>query len=141
MSKQIIRLPAGEWEFDDAAPLGKAGGFGEVFRGRGKIGDVAVKRLKLSAAQAAHRELKIGQRLMQRELSHVVPILDAGQGAESERYFLVMPICDGSLQDEIDPSQGGVEISILNAAVKAIISGLQEVDNISHRDLKLNWCR
>lgn len=129
-------MPAGEWEYDDAAPLGEAGGFGEVFRGRGEIGDVAVKRLKLSAAQAAHRELKIGQRLMQRELSHVVPILDAGQDAESERYFLVMPICDGSLQDEIDRSQGGVEISILNDAVKAIISGLQEVDNITHRDLK-----
>ena len=57
MTVQTIRLRNGEWEYDDADPLGPAGGFGEVFRGRGKDADVAVKRLNINAAQAAHREL------------------------------------------------------------------------------------
>lgn len=136
MAVKAIRLPDGEWEYDDADPLGKAGGFGEVFRGRGKDGDVAVKRLKLSAEQAAHRELKIGHQLMQRELSNVVPILDAGQDANSDRYFLVMPVCDCSLQDKIDESEDGVDINTANDAITAIIAGLQEVGDITHRDLK-----
>lgn len=136
MAVETIRLPGGEWEFDDAIPLGEAGGFGEVFRGRGKDGDVAVKRLKISAIQAAHRELDIGQELMQRELSHVVPILDAGQDANSDRYFLVMPICDCSLQDTIDKTGDGVDISIVKDVIGAIIAGLKEVGDITHRDLK-----
>lgn len=136
MTKHTIKLPLGEWEYDDSSPLGPAGGFGEVFRGHGQTGDVAIKRLKLSAQQAAHRELKVGQELMARELTHVVPILDAGQDAESDRYFLVMPICDRSLQDEIDRSNGGVDIVILKEAIMAIISGLGEVGDIVHRDLK-----
>ena len=136
MAVKTIRLPDGEWKYDDADPLGKAGGFGEVFRGRGKDRDVAVKRLKLSAKQAAHRELKIGHQLMQRELSNVVPILDAGQDANSDRYFLVMPVCDCSLQDKIDESEDGVDINTANDAITAIIAGLQEVGDITHRDLK-----
>ncbi len=136
MAVQTIRLPSGEWEYDDAVPLGKAGGFGEVFRGRGKDGVVAVKRLNINAVQAAHRELNIGQQLMQRELSHVVPILDAGQDADSDRYFLVMPVCDCSLQDKIDEAGDGLDISVVKNVVTAIISGLQEVGDITHRDLK-----
>lgn len=136
MTVQTIRLPNGEWEYDDAVPLGPAGGFGEVFRGRGKDGDVAVKRLNINAAQAAHRELDIGQQLMQRELSHVVPIFDAGQDANTDRYFLVMPVCDCSLQDKIDETGDGVDIGIAKDVITAVIAGLQEVGDITHRDLK-----
>src|SRR5260370_1370898 len=101
MATFTIKLPKGEWSFDDSDRLGQPGGFGEVFSGIGPNGTVAVKRLMLSAHQAAHRELKIGERLGNQALSHVVPVLDAGQDAETDRYFLVMPICDRSLQDEI----------------------------------------
>src|SRR5664280_576171 len=136
MAIHVIRLPLAEWEYDDACPLGKAGGFGEVFRGRGADGDVAVKRLKINATQAAHRELKIGQRLMERTLSHVVPIVDAGQDSESDRYFLIMPVCEFSLQDNIDKASGAVDIDTASKAISAIIAGLSEVKDITHRDLK-----
>lgn len=99
---ETIKLPGGEWHYDAREPLGQVGGFGEVFRGRGPDGDVAVKRLKLTAAQAAHRELDISKYLRGRKLQHVVPILDSGQDADSERYFIVMPLCDENLQEVID---------------------------------------
>ena len=73
---------------------------------------------------------------MRRDLAHVVPILDAGQDAESDRYFLVMPICDCTLQDKIDEGQNGVDIEIAKEVIMAIIAGLQEVGDITHRDLK-----
>ena len=136
MAVQTVRLPSGEWQYDDAVRLGKPGGFGEVFRGRGKDGDVAVKLLNINAVQAAHRELNIGQQLMQRELSHVVPILDGDQDADSDRYFLVMPVCDCNLQDKIDETEDGVDISVARDVITAIIAGLQEVGDITHRDLK-----
>ena len=64
MAMVKMKLPNGEWKYDDTAPLGSPGGFGKVFRGKGSNGDVAVKRLKLEATQAAHRELKIGKDFM-----------------------------------------------------------------------------
>ena len=136
MAVHIIKLPGGEWEYDDACPLGKPGGFGEVFRGSGADGYVAVKRLKLNANQAAHRELTIGKQLMQRSLSHVVQIIDAGQDSESDRYFLVMPVCQFSLQDKIEEASGAVDMETASAAISAIIAGLIEVRDITHRDLK-----
>jgi serine/threonine-protein kinase len=136
MTSWRIQLPNGEWEFDDTAPLGKPGGFGQVFRGWGEVGDVAVKRLNLSAAQASHRELNIGEQLMQRDLTHVVPVIDVGQDADSDRYFLVMPICDCSLQEKIDNAEGLGKIDFLKEVITSIIIGLQEVDDITHRDLK-----
>lgn len=134
MTVNTIKLPGGEWEYDDARPLGTAGGFGEVFSGRGANGDVAVKRLRLTAEQAAHRELNIGSELMRRNLSHVVPIMDAGQDSESDRYFLVMPVCEFSLQDKIDDAT--IDMKTASAAINAVIDGLAEVKDITHRDLK-----
>ena len=132
---QTIRLERGEWSFDESEPLGPAGGFGEVFRGSGPAGTVAVKRLKLSAGAASHREMKIGAALADRTLEHVVPILDFGQDAESDRYFLVMPLCDYSLQDrlrrEATLDQGSARETAL-----AILAGLEEASDIVHRDLK-----
>ena len=101
MALHTIRLPGGEWEYDDSKALGQAGGFGEVFLGTGECGNVAIKRLKISADQAAHRELKIGQNLMEKTFAHVVPVLDAGQDSESDRYFLVMPVCEFSLPEVV----------------------------------------
>lgn len=131
-----IKLPTGEWMYDDLSPLGPPGGFGEVFRGSGNGSDVAVKRLKLTARQAAHRELAIGLELQNRELNHVVPILDCGQDAESEGYYLVMPVCEKSLQDVLQEMPQGLGINDAIPIVQAVVAGLTEVADITHRDLK-----
>lgn len=136
MVLHAIKLPGGKWEYDDSKALGQAGGFGEVFLGTGKCGDVAIKRLKINAVQAAHRELKIGQSLMHQSFKHIVPVLDAGQDSESDRYFLVMPVCEYSLQDLISRANGAIEVEIAKSAIVEIIAGLSEVPNITHRDLK-----
>ncbi len=132
---QTIRLKSDEWNFNPSDLLGKEGGFGEVFRGTGPAGDVAIKRLKITAAAAAHRELNIGGALYTRRLEHVVPVLDYGLDAESNRYFLVMPICERSLQDKLD-AEGPLPLEEVKAISLNILSGLQEVGDIVHRDLK-----
>jgi len=130
-----IRLKEFEWTYDEAAPLGPAGGFGEVFRGVGAIGPVAVKRLKLTANEAAHREMDIGESLAGRQLKHVVPVYDYGQDADSDGYYLVMPICDRSLQAEI-ASKGVLTVSEARSIALDVLAGLSEVRDIVHRDLK-----
>jgi len=65
-----------------------------------------------------------------------VPVLDAGQDAQSDRYFLVMPLCARSLQREIETTSEDLRFNNLTSAVPAIIAGLQEVPDITHRDLK-----
>lgn len=135
MAKISIRLPRGKWSFDDGDRLGPPGGFGEVFRGIGDCGPVAVKRLKVHATQAAHRELDVSEQLQGRELSHIVPVLDAGQDAQSDRYYLVMPICDGSLQDNLN-EKGTLDLDEGLNVIQSILAGLREVADITHRDLK-----
>ncbi len=130
-----IRLSRGTWRLNEQSALAPAGGFGEVFRGEGAEGAVAIKRLKITADAAAHREMKIGQALADRRLAHVVAVLDHGQDANSDRYYLVMPICEYSLQDQIGKSgplswEEGKDVAL------DIISGLEEVRDIVHRDLK-----
>lgn len=132
---QIIRLERGEWSFDEGALLGPPGGFGEVFRGVGDGVPVAVKRLKLTAGAASHRELSIGSSLAERSHDHVVPILDYGQDAESDRYYLVMPVCDRSLQDMLTKA-GPMNLDELKSVALDVIAGLIEVKDIVHRDLK-----
>jgi serine/threonine protein kinase len=132
---QAIKLNKKTWTIDTNRVLGAPGGFGEVFRGIGEDGDVAIKRLKLTASDAAHRELQIGRSLSERVLKHVVPILDCGQDADSDRYFIVMPICDMSLQDEIS-KRGAFSTNEVIKIVLAILQGLSEVRDITHRDLK-----
>lgn len=135
MTEQTIRLERGEWRFDPSQPLGEAGGFGEVFRGWGSSGEVAVKRLKVTADAAAHRELKIGARLADGALEHVVPVLDFGQDAETDRYFLIMPLCDESLHAKLR-REGPMSYSEAREIILQIAAGLAEVQDIVHRDLK-----
>lgn len=132
---QAIKLNKKTWKIDTNSVLGAPGGFGEVFRGIGENGDVAIKRLKVTASDAAHRELQIGRSLSERTLKHVVPILDYGQDADSDRYFIVMPICDKSLQDEI-VKRGAFSPNEAIEIILAILQGLSEVRDITHRDLK-----
>ena len=81
-----IKLERGVWKFDEDERLGPPGGFGEVFRGSGDTGVVAIMRLMLTASAAAHREMNIGKVLAGSPLEHVVPVLDYGQDADTERY-------------------------------------------------------
>jgi eukaryotic-like serine/threonine-protein kinase len=134
--KQVIRLPGGEWSYDDGDRLGPSGGFGDVFRGAGRGQLVAVKRLKVTAVTAAHRELSIGRELQLRDLKNVVPIFDCGQDAQSDGYYLVMPICERSLQDELREAPDGVGLDTAIPIIRAVIAGLREVGDITHRDLK-----
>jgi serine/threonine protein kinase len=130
-----IKLERAAWTFDENARLGPKGGFGEVFRGVGQNGPVAIKRLNISAAASAYRELRIGETLASQALEHVVPVLDYGQDADGDRYFLVMPICEQSLQDKL-AREGTLAWEAAQGIVLDIIAGLQEVDDIVHRDLK-----
>jgi eukaryotic-like serine/threonine-protein kinase len=131
-----IKLPKGEWEYDLQAPLGKPGGFGQVFVGRGNGYDrVAVKRLHLKANDAAHRELEIANELAQFTLEHVIPVLDAGQDALSDYYFVVMPCAEKSLQDEFK-AVGKFNEADAVRILQDIAAGLVEARKFVHRDLK-----
>jgi serine/threonine-protein kinase len=130
-----IRLTREEWHFDPARPLGPRGGFGEVFLGTGARGEVAVKRLLLSAGAAAHREMSIGETLSAGTFRHVVPILDFGLDANGDSYYLIMPVCERSLQDVLR-KEGRLPWNDARSVILDIISGLEEVGNIVHRDLK-----
>ena len=113
MTMDTIRLNNGTWQIDLSNPLGGAGGFGEVFFGKGSAGDdVAIKRLKITAGQAAHREMNIGNDLSNRKYNHVVPILDSGLDADSDRYYLVMPVCEQSLPSAHRSGAGGQRSSL-----------------------------
>ena len=133
---QTIRLEKAAWTFNEEEQLGVPGGFGQVFAGWQGEHKVAIKRLKLTAEEAAHRELKIAASLEKRVLGHVVPILDYGQDAESNRYFLVMPLCSESLQQTLDLKTKVYEMDEIASICKSIILGLLEVKDITHRDLK-----
>ncbi len=97
-----IRLPGGEWFFNPKRRLGPPGGFGEVFEGKDAQGQpVALKRLKLTVGEAAHRELKIADELAGKSFQHVLAVLDSGEDAEAGGYYLVMPRAERSLSDEL----------------------------------------
>jgi hypothetical protein len=133
---QQMRLKKGTWQFDSNSPIGKPGGFGAVFAGQGEQHDaVAIKRLHITASEAAHRELRIVDELLQRPLAHVIPMLDDGQDAESDLYYVIMARAECSLQEEVNRIGVFSEkdaVSVLGD----IATGLAEVRDIVHRDLK-----
>src|SRR5882724_1542683 len=129
-----IHLPQGEFSYDPAKPLGTAGGFGQVFAGTSDSGrSIAIKRLHLSAADAAHRELEISEKLVGKTFQHVVPIF--GCGEFNGAYYVVMAQAEASLAEFLQRS--GAQ-SPANAAVilLEIVNGLEEVSDLIHRDLK-----
>jgi serine/threonine-protein kinase len=96
---------------------------------------VAIKKLHLSAANAAHRELRIADELKGRSFEHVVPFIDAGEDADTGDYFVVMPRADGSLQSKLD-KDGALSASDTAVVLLQIVKGLIEVGELVHRDLK-----
>lgn len=131
-----IRLERGRWKFDPSDQLGPEGGFGAVFRGENDEGEsVAVKRLKLTADEAAHRELEIATKLSSHSFKNILPVFDSGQDSESGRYFIVMPEAELSLQAYLDQMGSISEIDTIRI-LRSIVNGLQEVPELVHRDLK-----
>lgn len=133
---EMIRLKRALWEYDANKPLGPEGGFGAVYSGSNENGEqVAVKRLKISATEAAHRELRIADELAGKAYTNIMPILDAGQDADSDRYFIVMPCAEKSLQDHID-EHGQLDERMAAGISLEIAQGLEEALGFVHRDLK-----
>jgi serine/threonine-protein kinase len=129
---QTIKLNRQSWQFDENKPLGPPGGFGQVFA---CPDDVAIKRLNVSFDHAK-RELTLAETLADRPLNHVVPVLDAGQDADSSRIFIVMPCCEMSLHDHLKASGNNIDFPATLQTLRDILSGLEEVGDIVHRDLK-----
>ncbi len=133
---KTIKLDIGEWQYNPDKQLGPPGGFGVVFAGAGQgYSKLAIKKLNIEAKDAAHRELKIAKDLAGRELSHVIPVIDSGQDAESDSYFVVMALAEKSLQDEVDSEKEFTDIEAASILLQ-ITEGLSEVSDIVHRDLK-----
>jgi len=131
-----IRLPRGEWFYDPARRLGPAGGFGEVFEGKDEAGQqVAVKRLKVTVGEAAHRELRIAEELAGKGFEHVLAVLDSGEDSEGGGYFVVMPRAERSLADELR-TRGMLPPAEAIDTLRQIAKGLREVEALVHRDLK-----
>ena len=131
-----IQLQAHRWLVDETRPLGRPGGFGAVFLGHNDDGrEVAVKRLEISANEAAHRELSIAQHLAGKSFQHVIPVHDSGLDPDSGRYFVVMARATESLQDKINATGPLGEVPAAHILLD-ILRGLAEVPDIVHRDLK-----
>ena len=132
---KVIKLLSGVFEYDPFQPLGRVGGFGQVFAGRTKSGtEVAIKKLNVSAV-FAHRELRIADELKGLTLEHVLPVIDAGEDADSGDYFVVMPRADRTLQDKVD-REGVFDAALTSSVLLQIAKGLVEVGILVHRDLK-----
>lgn len=131
-----IKLSEGIFEYDVARPLGKRGGYGQVFSGRNAIGDaVAIKKLHLSSAEAAHRELRIAAELRGKPFAHIIPVLAAGEDADSGDYFVVMACAEGNLEDYRTKS-GTLTATEVSSVLGDILAGLVEAGDWVHRDIK-----
>jgi serine/threonine protein kinase len=133
---RTVKLPTGTFEYDPAKPLGKPGGFGQVFLGKSPNGDqLAIKKLHVSAADAAHRELRIADELKGRSFEHVVPFIDSGEDADTGNYFVVMAKAGGSLEGKV-VKDGPANPQEAAGILLQITKGLIEVGDLVHRDLK-----
>jgi len=131
-----IKLPTGTYEYDTTKPLGRRGGFGQVYLGRASDGsEVAVKKLHITAADVAHRELRIAEEFKARSYQYIIPFIDAGEDADTGDYFVVMNKAEMSLQGTVD-SNGVLSATDAAAVLLQISKGLLEVGELVHRDLK-----
>lgn len=130
-----IFLEHTKWSYDETDAIGAAGGFSDVFRGISPSGEnVAIKRLKVDAVNAAKRELKIATELYQDSKGAAVPILDYGIDVLDGMYYIVMPLCEKSLADHIKDNAPSLE-EILKIIIR-LLDCLNSLAHITHRDLK-----
>lgn len=130
-----IQLNGNEWMYNPEAKLGK-GGFASVFEGIDPNGQpIVVKTFDISNNSLINRELEIANSLMSRPAQHIMPILDAGVDANSGQYFIVMPRATKSLQQELR-NIGKFDEKTALSILREIALGLNEVPDITHRDLK-----
>ena len=123
------------WYINEAERLGPAGGFGAVFSGKGEnSADVAIKEFHVTSGAEA-RELKMADYLVTKNYPHVIPIYDCGKDRSSGKHYIVMARADQSLQDLITKSAPLAEPAALEI-LAAIADGLEEIENVVHRDLK-----
>src|SRR5579872_4796218 len=100
---QKIKLKKRAWFVNTDKPLGKPGGFGEVFEGTdGEGTELAVKRFFQEAEESANREINIAESLIGFSHSCVIPILDCGRDPDSGRIFIVMPRATESLSHYLE---------------------------------------
>ncbi|MFF5077977.1 serine/threonine-protein kinase [Actinoplanes sp. NPDC000266] len=141
---QFSGRDGGEWEYDDSN--GSEGGMGAVFRGKSLVdgAPVAVKRVRLKwagtrAERVREREIEVGDRLTEAartgdSIDHLVLPLDiAFAGGD---LLIVMPLADGSLDDEL--AHGRLELGAGLTVLRQVAEGLVELAAvpIAHRDLK-----
>ena len=129
-----LQLENEVWTLNETNSLGK-GGFGKVFEGNGDCGPVAIKRLNESTSDRNVRELSIAAGLAVHTARFIVPILDYGVDLDTERAYLVMPICEGNLSDYVEENGPLDDAEIANVGLQ-ILSGLEEAGDYVHRDLK-----
>ena len=131
-----IKLKSKDWYYDSDETLGTEGGFGEVFKGTDSNGNpLAIKRIKSEVEVISRRELAIVDKMVGKEFKYIIPIFDTGQDGESGRYFIVMPRADFNLAQYIQDNEN-VEEAVASAIMYQIISGLIEMPDNVHRDLK-----
>lgn len=136
MEKIEIKLPRGVWFFYPDKPIGKKGGFGEVFEGEDIDGNpVAIKRLFELREPLIQREIKISEKLISQNYIYILPYYDAGIDSNTGTNFIVMALAEKSLDDYLN-EQGSISGSEAIAILLNISKGLQEVQEITHRDLK-----
>jgi eukaryotic-like serine/threonine-protein kinase len=134
-----VRLRKGTWTFDETKPLGPEGGcwwLRSGLSGEGADGKpVAVKRIHSNMQHKAGRELDIAKYLLGHSHPRLIPILDVGRDSSSDQNFIVMAQAQQRLQDLIEQSAPLDESDALEI-IGAIASGLMEIDEMVHRDLK-----
>ena len=109
--------------------LGPSGGFGTVFRGKGRGREVALKFVPIKPG--ADRELRFGEELLGRP--HVVQVLD--KGVHGGFYVIVMELAERSLADAI--AAGDIGLALGRSVALDIATGLSDLrDVITHRDIK-----
>jgi serine/threonine protein kinase len=128
----VVRLPGGIWRFDKRKRLGRPGGTGTVYEGRGTDGSaVAIKVLHY----AVPREKRMAEYLMTHSSWHVLPILDAGYDDRLDRFVIIMPRAGRNLE-EVLSTHGPFDDLPAARILLDIALGITELGIIAHRDLK-----
>ena len=96
---------------------------------------VAIKKIDINAKSSQERELRIAETLETSEFNYVIPIIDHGQDENTNDFFIVMPLAEKSLDEELK-LKGSFSYHDGSEILFSISKGLKEIPNITHRDLK-----